>query len=68
VQIDPTLPPSRTRPLPTGAQVTTEDDQARGRHRPRRERPDGTWGAGGMIIRYADLVALANPTDAGNVN
>jgi len=25
------------------------------------EQPDGTWGAGGQIIRYADLVALANP-------
>lgn len=23
------------------------------------EQPDGTWGAGGQIIRYADLVALA---------
>lgn len=23
------------------------------------ERPDGTWGAGGKIVRYADLVALA---------
>ncbi|MGS2620121.1 tautomerase family protein [Micromonospora sp. LZ34] len=23
------------------------------------EQPDGTWGAGGMIVRYADLVALA---------
>lgn len=23
------------------------------------EQPDGTWGAGGSIIRYADLVALA---------
>jgi phenylpyruvate tautomerase PptA (4-oxalocrotonate tautomerase family) len=26
------------------------------------EQPDGTWGAGGQIFRYADLVALANPT------
>lgn len=25
------------------------------------EQPDGTWGAGGQIIRYADLVALASP-------
>ncbi|MEU0785392.1 tautomerase family protein [Streptomyces sp. NPDC006173] len=24
------------------------------------EQPDGTWGAGGSVIRYADLVALAN--------
>lgn len=24
-----------------------------------REQPDGTWGAGGSVIRYADLVALA---------
>ncbi|MEU1806473.1 tautomerase family protein [Streptomyces sp. NPDC019937] len=23
------------------------------------EQPDGTWGAGGAVIRYADLVALA---------
>ncbi|MFF3849771.1 4-oxalocrotonate tautomerase [Streptomyces sp. NPDC002328] len=23
------------------------------------EQPDGTWGAGGSVIRYADLVALA---------
>ncbi|NMD55939.1 MULTISPECIES: tautomerase family protein [Tsukamurella] len=23
------------------------------------EQPDGTWGAGGTLIRYADLVALA---------
>ncbi|WP_205694001.1 tautomerase family protein [Catellatospora methionotrophica] len=23
------------------------------------EQPDGTWGAGGKIVRYADLVALA---------
>lgn len=29
------------------------------------EQPDGTWGAGGQIIRYADLVALAKPADAG---
>jgi len=28
------------------------------------EQPDGTWGAGGSIIRYADLVALAK-NDAG---
>ncbi|MFF7258768.1 4-oxalocrotonate tautomerase family protein [Streptomyces sp. NPDC008159] len=27
------------------------------------EQPDGTWGAGGSVIRYADLVALAR----GNV-
>jgi phenylpyruvate tautomerase PptA (4-oxalocrotonate tautomerase family) len=26
------------------------------------EQPDGTWGAGGQNFRYADLVALANPT------
>ncbi|MFF0084454.1 4-oxalocrotonate tautomerase family protein [Streptomyces canus] len=24
-----------------------------------REQPDGTWGAGGSVIRHADLVALA---------
>jgi phenylpyruvate tautomerase PptA (4-oxalocrotonate tautomerase family) len=30
------------------------------------EQPDGTWGAGGQIIRYADLVALATPADAGS--
>ncbi|MEU9139528.1 4-oxalocrotonate tautomerase [Streptomyces sp. NPDC048404] len=24
------------------------------------EQPDGTWSAGGSVIRYADLVALAN--------
>ncbi|EFL21094.1 tautomerase enzyme superfamily protein [Streptomyces himastatinicus ATCC 53653] len=24
------------------------------------EQPDGTWGAGGSVIRYADLVALAS--------
>jgi hypothetical protein len=23
------------------------------------EQPDGTWGAGGAIVRHADLVALA---------
>ncbi|MET9681976.1 tautomerase family protein [Streptomyces coeruleorubidus] len=23
------------------------------------EQPDGTWGAGGSVVRYADLVALA---------
>lgn len=33
------------------------------------EQPDGTWGAGGQIVRYADLVALAaghqgQPADA----
>jgi phenylpyruvate tautomerase PptA (4-oxalocrotonate tautomerase family) len=30
------------------------------------EQPDGTWGAGGSVIRYADLVALAKEqrTDA----
>ncbi|MFI6579483.1 4-oxalocrotonate tautomerase family protein [Nocardiopsis sp. NPDC050513] len=28
------------------------------------EQPDGTWGAGGSVIRYADLVALAD-SDAG---
>ncbi|MGA5449075.1 tautomerase family protein [Streptomyces umbrinus] len=25
------------------------------------EQPDGTWGAGGSVVRYADLVALAQP-------
>jgi phenylpyruvate tautomerase PptA (4-oxalocrotonate tautomerase family) len=85
--------------LPTGAQVTAEDDQPRfrvditvpeGALSKRRkagvvsdvtqavlqaaglvpadsgkvwvlihEQPDGTWGAGGAIIRHADLVALA---------
>ena len=29
------------------------------------EQPDGTWGAGGQIFRYADLVALANPSGPG---
>jgi phenylpyruvate tautomerase PptA (4-oxalocrotonate tautomerase family) len=29
------------------------------------EQPDGTWGAGGQIIRYADLIALARPADSG---
>lgn len=29
------------------------------------EQADGTWGAGGQIIRYADLVALAKPSGAG---
>ncbi|MCX2180590.1 tautomerase family protein [Streptomyces sp. SKN60] len=29
------------------------------------EQPDGTWGAGGSVVRYADLVALAKgPADA----
>ncbi|MEV4682969.1 tautomerase family protein [Streptomyces kurssanovii] len=32
------------------------------------EQPDGTWGAGGSVVRYADLVALAQqgqePADA----
>ncbi|GAA3831106.1 4-oxalocrotonate tautomerase family protein [Streptomyces phyllanthi] len=30
------------------------------------EQPDGTWGAGGSVMRYADLAALAKgqPTDA----
>jgi len=32
------------------------------------EQPDGTWGAGGQIIRYADLVALANPAAAGSAS
>jgi phenylpyruvate tautomerase PptA (4-oxalocrotonate tautomerase family) len=85
--------------LPTGAQVTAEDDDPRFRvdvtvpqgALPQRrkaglisdltrivleaaglppadagrvwvlihEQPDGTWGAGGAIIRHADLVALA---------
>jgi phenylpyruvate tautomerase PptA (4-oxalocrotonate tautomerase family) len=29
------------------------------------EQPDGTWGAGGSVIRYADLVALAQGERAG---
>lgn len=29
------------------------------------EQPDGTWGAGGSVIRYADLVALARGERAG---
>lgn len=29
------------------------------------EQPDGTWGAGGQIIRYSDLVALAKGERAG---
>ena len=28
------------------------------------EQPDGTWGAGGSVIRYADLVALARQDKA----
>ena len=28
------------------------------------EQADGTWGAGGSVIRYADLVALANGQQA----
>nr|WP_107912472.1 tautomerase family protein [Streptomyces chartreusis] len=28
------------------------------------EQPDGTWGAGGSIIRYADLIALAQEQHA----
>ncbi|MDN0199232.1 tautomerase family protein [Streptomyces sp. S.PNR 29] len=28
------------------------------------EQPDGTWGAGGSVIRYADLVALAKGQQA----
>ncbi|MGX1567679.1 tautomerase family protein [Streptomyces sp. NPDC055506] len=28
------------------------------------EQPDGTWGAGGSVIRYADLVALAKGQSA----
>lgn len=28
------------------------------------EQPDGTWGAGGSVIRYADLVALAEGQQA----
>ncbi|MFI0817529.1 4-oxalocrotonate tautomerase family protein [Streptomyces sp. NPDC021098] len=28
------------------------------------EQPDGTWGAGGSVIRYADLVALARQSRA----
>lgn len=30
------------------------------------EQPDGTWGAGGSVIRYADLVALARPGSGGS--
>ncbi|KUM76204.1 tautomerase family protein [Streptomyces curacoi] len=31
------------------------------------EQPDGTWGAGGSVIRYADLVALAQqPKEAAS--
>ncbi|QNP68727.1 tautomerase family protein [Streptomyces roseirectus] len=29
------------------------------------EQPDGTWGAGGSVVRYADLVALAKEQRAG---
>lgn len=29
------------------------------------EQPDGTWGAGGSVVRYADLVALAQKERAG---
>lgn len=32
------------------------------------EQADGTWGAGGRIFRYADLVALAKPADDGGEN
>lgn len=28
------------------------------------EQPEGTWGAGGSVIRYADLVALAKGSRA----
>ncbi|MEV3967365.1 tautomerase family protein [Streptomyces sp. NPDC050698] len=28
------------------------------------EQPDGTWGAGGAVVRHADLVALAKRADA----
>lgn len=30
------------------------------------EQADGTWGAGGQIFRYADLVALATAVPAGD--
>lgn len=30
------------------------------------EQADGTWGAGGQIFRYADLVALATAAPAGD--
>lgn len=29
------------------------------------EQPDGTWGAGGSVVRYADLAALAQKERAG---
>ncbi|WP_406438259.1 tautomerase family protein [Streptomyces sp. NBC_00631] len=29
------------------------------------EQPDGTWGAGGSVVRYADLAALAKGARAG---
>ncbi|MBP2328488.1 hypothetical protein JOF56_008873 [Kibdelosporangium banguiense] len=47
-----------TEVLPMGAQVTAEADALRAWvlvH----EQAEGTWGADGQIIRYADLVALA---------
>jgi phenylpyruvate tautomerase PptA (4-oxalocrotonate tautomerase family) len=32
------------------------------------DQADGTWGAGGQIFRYADLVALANPSNSGGAS
>ncbi|WP_369175286.1 4-oxalocrotonate tautomerase family protein [Streptomyces sp. R28] len=32
------------------------------------EQPDGTWGAGGSVIRYADLVALAQQGKGGTAD
>ncbi|MFD7504366.1 4-oxalocrotonate tautomerase family protein [Streptomyces sp. NPDC059850] len=32
------------------------------------EQPDGTWGAGGSVIRYADLVALARQSREGSAD
>ncbi|MDX3570852.1 tautomerase family protein [Streptomyces sp. ID05-47C] len=29
------------------------------------EQPEGTWGAGGSVVRFADLVALAQRDEAG---
>jgi phenylpyruvate tautomerase PptA (4-oxalocrotonate tautomerase family) len=29
------------------------------------EQPEGTWGAGGSVVRYADLVALAQQDHGG---
>ncbi|MFD6907302.1 4-oxalocrotonate tautomerase family protein [Streptomyces sp. NPDC060077] len=32
------------------------------------EQPEGTWGAGGSVVRYADLVALAQRDKAGTID